>query len=105
MSVPLLRDARPAGWVNCFSICASAMPRAKNRTEKGSILNEDEELCQSWYDLSGRSYPFPGKYKKSHQLMLKNLRQVKEHNREEAGVTNRVTLSLLNVISLLHEQN
>ena len=24
--VPLLRDARPTGWVNCFSICANTMP-------------------------------------------------------------------------------
>ena len=36
--VPLLRDARPAGWVNYCSICASTMPRAQNRAEKGSIL-------------------------------------------------------------------
>ena len=47
--VPLLRNARPAGWVNCFSICASAMPRAQNRTVKGSILKEDEILCRSGY--------------------------------------------------------
>ena len=46
MPVPLMRDARPAGWVNCFSICTSAMPKAQNRTAKGSILQEDEELCQ-----------------------------------------------------------
>ena len=30
--VQLLRDARPAGWVNSFSICASTMPRAQNMT-------------------------------------------------------------------------
>ena len=37
MPVPRLRDARPAGWVNCFNICASKMPRAKNRTAKGCL--------------------------------------------------------------------
>ena len=36
--VPWLRDARPADWVTYCSICASTMPRAKNRAEKGSIL-------------------------------------------------------------------
>ena len=36
--VPLLRDARPAGWVTCYSICASTMPRAQNMTGKGSLL-------------------------------------------------------------------
>ena len=36
--VPLLGDARPAGWVTYCSICASTMPRAQNRAGKGSIL-------------------------------------------------------------------
>ena len=36
--LPYLRDAGPAGWVNCFSICASTMPRAQNRAAEGSIL-------------------------------------------------------------------
>ena len=44
LTVPVarLRDARPAGWVTFCSICASTiqctMPRAQNRTAKGSIL-------------------------------------------------------------------
>ena len=33
-----LRDARPAGWVTYCSICTNTMPRAQNRSEKGSIL-------------------------------------------------------------------
>ena len=49
MPVPLFRDARPAGWVNCFSICASAMPRAQNRAANGSTLKEDEILCRSGF--------------------------------------------------------
>ena len=49
MPVRLLRDARPAGWANCFSICLSTMPTAQNRTAKGSILKEDETLCHSGY--------------------------------------------------------
>ena len=36
--VPRFRDARPAGWVTYCSICASTLPRAQNRAEKGSIL-------------------------------------------------------------------
>ena len=28
---------RPAGWVNCFSICAGTMPRAQSRAAKISI--------------------------------------------------------------------
>ena len=47
--VPLFRDARPAGWVNCFSICASTMQRAQNRAAKDSILNEVKILFQSGY--------------------------------------------------------
>ena len=47
--VPLLRDARPAGWVNCFSIRESTMPSAQNRAGKGSILKEDKMLCRSGY--------------------------------------------------------
>ena len=35
---PLLRDARPAGWVTYYSICASTMPRAQNSAGIGSIL-------------------------------------------------------------------
>ena len=35
MPVPRLRVARPAGWITCYSICASTMPRAW-RTAKGS---------------------------------------------------------------------
>ena len=37
-AVQWLRDARPAGWVTFCSKCASTMPRAKDRAEKGSIL-------------------------------------------------------------------
>ena len=47
--VPLFRDARPAGWLNCFIICASTMPRSQNRAAKGSTLKEDEILFQSGY--------------------------------------------------------
>ena len=47
MPVPLLMDARLAGWVNGFRICASTMPKAQNRTAKGSFLKEDEILCPS----------------------------------------------------------
>ena len=47
MPVPQLRDARLAGWVNCFSICVSTMPQ--NSAAKGSILMEDEILCRSGY--------------------------------------------------------
>ena len=36
--VPLLRDARPAGWVTFCSICVSTMPRDQNRAAKGSIV-------------------------------------------------------------------
>ena len=36
--VPLLRDARMAGWVSCLSICASTMPRAQDKAAKGSII-------------------------------------------------------------------
>ena len=51
--VQLLRDARPAGWVNCFSICASTMPRAQNMTEKGSILKQRRNTLLIWvYNLS-----------------------------------------------------
>ena len=49
MPLPWLRDARPKGWVNCFSICASTMPRAQNWTAKCSILKEDKILCPSGY--------------------------------------------------------
>ena len=38
MPVPLFWDARPAGWFNYFSICASTIPRAQKRAGKGSIL-------------------------------------------------------------------
>ena len=38
-----------AGRLGRFSICASAMPRAKNMAAKGSILKEDEILYQSGY--------------------------------------------------------
>ena len=47
--VPLFRDAMPAGWVNCFSLCASTMPRSQNRAAKGSILQEDEILFHYGY--------------------------------------------------------
>ena len=50
--VPRLRDARPAGWVTCCSICASTMPRAQNWTAKGSTLKEDEILCPSGYIIN-----------------------------------------------------
>ena len=44
--VPRMRYARLAGWVNCFNICTSTMPRkkikkmlrAQNRVGKGSII-------------------------------------------------------------------
>ena len=36
--IPLLWDARPAGWVTYCTIYASTMPRAQNRAEKGSIM-------------------------------------------------------------------
>ena len=54
MPVHLLRAARPAGWVNCFSMRASTMPRAQNRAAKGWILKEDEiGHMPIWlYDLS-----------------------------------------------------
>ena len=42
MPVPMLRDVKPAGWVNCFRICMSTMPGAQNVTAKGSILKEDD---------------------------------------------------------------
>ena len=48
LPVPLLMDARPAGWVNCFSICVSAMPRAQKRAAKASILKEDEILIYTY---------------------------------------------------------
>ena len=51
MSVPLLRDARQAGWVTSCSICTSTMPRAQNRAAKGSTLMEDETLCPSGYNI------------------------------------------------------
>ena len=47
--VPLFRDARPAGWLICFIICSSTMPRSQNRAAKGSTLKEDEILFQSGY--------------------------------------------------------
>ena len=51
--VAVLKDARPAGWVSCFSICASTMPRAQNMTEKGSILKQRRNTLTIWvYDLS-----------------------------------------------------
>ena len=34
LPVPMLKDARPAGWVNCVSICASTMPRAQKQGSK-----------------------------------------------------------------------
>ena len=34
MPVPRLRDARPAGWVNCFSLWASTMPRAQKNSKR-----------------------------------------------------------------------
>ena len=40
---------RQAGSVNCFSISASALPKAQNRAATGSILKEDEILCRSGY--------------------------------------------------------
>ena len=49
VQVPQLRDARQAGWVTFCSICASTMPRALNRTAKGSTLMEDETLYPSGY--------------------------------------------------------
>ena len=49
VQVPQLRDARQAGWVTFCSICASTMPRAQNRTAKGSTLMEDETLYPSGY--------------------------------------------------------
>ena len=36
--VPWLRDARLAGWVTYYSICASTMPRAQNSAGIGSSL-------------------------------------------------------------------
>ena len=33
-----LRDARPEGWVTNFNICLGTMPKAQNRTAKGSTL-------------------------------------------------------------------
>ena len=36
--VPLLRDARPAGWVSCFSLCASTMPRAKQGSKRFNYI-------------------------------------------------------------------
>ena len=47
MPVPQLRDARLVGWVTCCTICGSTMPRAQNRTAKGSTLMEDETICPS----------------------------------------------------------
>ena len=37
--VPLLRDAWPAGWVNCFSICVSTMPRAQKAKDDRKRFN------------------------------------------------------------------
>ena len=52
-TVPLLRDARPAGWVNRFSICASTMLRAQNRAAEGSILKQRWNTLLIWvYNLS-----------------------------------------------------
>ena len=52
-------DARPAGWVNCYSICASAMLRAQNMTEKGSILKQRQKTLLIWvYNLSMHN-PYP----------------------------------------------
>ena len=45
MPVLLLRDARPAGWVNCFSICSSTMPRA----QKVQFSSKDEIVWRSGY--------------------------------------------------------
>ena len=36
--LPLLRDAKPAGWVTYCSICVSTMLTAQNRAAKCSIL-------------------------------------------------------------------
>ena len=49
MPVPLLKDARPAGWVTCFGICAEYNAESHNRAAKGSILKEDEIHCQFVY--------------------------------------------------------
>ena len=43
--------ARPAGWVNCFSICASAMLSAQNRTAKGSILKKAKYFAHLGVDI------------------------------------------------------
>ena len=54
-TVPVLglRDARPAGWVTFFSICASTMPRAQNRAAKGSIILWRRLTLPIWvYNLS-----------------------------------------------------
>ena len=68
MAVPLLRDARKAGWVNCFRICLSAMPRAQNNAAKGSILKEDEILCQSGYMIYLWLLPSVGNFMKGRVL-------------------------------------
>ena len=62
MPLPWLRDARPKGWVNCFSICASTMPRAQNWTAKCSILKEDKILCPSGYIIYLCKLPIAYKY-------------------------------------------
>ena len=36
--LPYLRNAGPAGWVNCFYLCACTMPWAQNMAAEGSIL-------------------------------------------------------------------
>ena len=59
--------ARPADWVTYCSICASTMPRAQNRAEKGSILHIVKTIPSSylpviylWFVGScGRSSPAP----------------------------------------------
>ena len=42
----------PVPQFQSFSICMSAMTRAQNMAAKGSILDEDQVLCLSGYDLS-----------------------------------------------------
>ena len=42
----------PVPQFQSFSICMSAMTRAQNMAAKGSILDEDQALCLSGYDLS-----------------------------------------------------
>ena len=53
MPVPLLRDARPAGWVNCFSTCARVQCREPKTGQQRFNSQRRQNTLSIWvYNLS-----------------------------------------------------